>query len=79
MDVRRGADEEVANLFYLEAASLIDFLVERYGAEGFIAFCRQLRDGKNLDEALKFAYPTSVRNLNEMEEKWKKFISEAVP
>lgn len=77
LDIRQVADTEQTSRFYIQAASLIDFLIQEYGAEGFITFCRQLRDGKNLEEALRFAFPTSIRNLNELEEQWKKFVLSA--
>ena len=76
-DVRGITDtSEVAN-FYVQAVSVIDFLVEEIGASEFITFCRQLRDGKSFEEALTFAYPTSMRTLSELEEKWKRYILEA--
>ena len=75
-DVRKVTDADRALHFYIQAASLIDFLVRKFGADNFIAFCRQLRDGKTLDEALSFTYPTTMRDLTQMEEKWKNFILE---
>ena len=77
MDVRKVNDSDLVMNFYIQAVSVIDFLVEGVGADDFITFCRQLRDGKNLEEALTFAYPTSMRSLNELEEKWKKYVSKA--
>ena len=77
LDIRKDGDANRVTLFYIEAASLVDFLVKKYGADNFVTFCRQLRDGKSLEEALTFSYPTSIRNLNQMEEKWKKYILEA--
>lgn len=67
-------DEEAVTNFYIQAVSVIDFLIREYGSQNFIHFCRQLRDGKSLNEALKFTYPTSIRDLNQLEEKWKKYI-----
>ena len=75
-DVRKVTDADRALHFYIQAASLIDFLVRKFGADNFIAFCRQLRDGKTLDEALSFTYQTTMRDLTQMEEKWKNFILE---
>ena len=44
--------DELVKTFYLEAASIIGFLRERYGPQRFTEFCRALRDGKSLDKAL---------------------------
>lgn len=71
MDVRQTKDEATVTRFYVQAVSLIEFLVGKYGADDFIQFCRQLRDGKRLEDALRFTYPTTMRNLKEMEKNWK--------
>ncbi len=68
--------EAIVNLFYLQGFSLVDFLIERFGTDDFTFFCRQLRDGKNLEEALRFAYPSHIRSLQELEEKWREYLNE---
>lgn len=70
LDIRRATDAALVQTFYVEAASLVGFLVRQYGSGDFIGFCRQLRDKKNIDEALTFAYPTTVRDLEKLEQKW---------
>lgn len=62
--------DEAVNTYYIEAASLVGFLIERYGADSFIFFCRQLRDGKRLEEALRFVYSTHIATLEELENSW---------
>lgn len=74
MDIGRINNETIVELFYVEAVSLVDFLITEYGSERFISFCRQLRDNKNMDEALKFTYPTSIRNAKTLQEKWLKYL-----
>jgi hypothetical protein len=74
-DVRMISGDDEAKNFYIQAASLVGFLIEEYGADSFANFCRQLRDGKSLDDALRFTYPTQVRSLQELEEKWLKYVS----
>ena len=73
-DVRKEESPVVITRFYIQAASVIDFMIKEFGSARFVQFCRQLRDGKALEEALGFAYPTQIRNVNEMEEKWKDYI-----
>ena len=65
VDIRKATYVPAVQVFYMQSVSLIDFLVSEYGTDGFVTFCHQLRDGKSLDEALTFAYPTSIRNTNE--------------
>ncbi len=67
--------ENLVNIYYLQAVSLVGFLVEKYGSESFAAFCRQLRDGKSLGEALRFTYPTHLENLGDLEVNWRKYIA----
>lgn len=74
MDTRDETDNEVIYIFYAESASLVGFLIKKFGSKQFAEFCRQLRDGKSLRTALTFAYPKDIRSLNQLQEEWLKFI-----
>ena len=63
-------------LFYIEATSVVGFLKERFGDDRFTEFCRTLRDGKTIDQALEKAYPTECPNLIELEKKWRQYVAE---
>ena len=76
LDIRKSNDSNLVNVYYVQAVSLIDFLVTKYGGSRFTSFCRQLRDGKNMEDSLRFAYPTAIRNIEELERKWKIYIME---
>jgi len=76
LDVRRSGDSALVTNFYIQAMSLVSFLVNKYSAARFTNFCRQLRDGKTIVDSLKFAYPTSIRSIEELQEKWLKYIKE---
>lgn len=67
--------DNLINTYYLQSVSLVGFLIERYGSESFAEFCRQLRDGKTFDEALRFSYPVHLRNLDDLESKWREYIA----
>jgi hypothetical protein len=68
--------DNLITTYYLQSVSLVGFLIEKYGSERFADFCRQLRDGKTIEEALKFAYPVYMRNLKELENRWREYLSE---
>ena len=68
--------DNLISAYYLQSVSLVTFLIEKYGSGSFAAFCRELRDGKSLEEALKLSYPHSIRNLEELEYRWRKYLSE---
>lgn len=66
------ADNELVNLFYVEAVSLVDYLVSDFGTDKFVHFCQALRDKKNLEESLASTY--SFRNSAELDESWQRYL-----
>lgn len=62
--------------YYVQAVSLVDFLIERFGSDDFADFCRQLRDGAALEEALQKVYPLHFRSIDDFEEEWRKYLKE---
>ncbi len=69
-------DDTEIRRFYVQAISVVDFLITTYGNNDFIKFCRQLRDGKSMDKALRFSYSTSIRSIKALEKKWKEYLKE---
>lgn len=68
--------ESIINMFYVQAVSIIGFLIEKYGANDFTVFCRELRDGKKLNDALRSAYPFHINNVDDLEREWVKYLGE---
>jgi len=66
------------NTYYIQAASLVGFLIEKFGSVEFANFSRQLRDGKNLEDALTSVYHTHIRSLKELEDRWRKYVEEGL-
>lgn len=60
--------------YYVEAVSMVGFLIEKFGKTEFTSFCRSLRDGKSLEEALIAVYSTYIRDLNDFETQWRAYI-----
>ncbi len=69
--------DALVNSYYLEAASLVSFMIDKYGALEFSNFCRAIRDGKSVEDAIKSVYYTHIRDLAEFEAVWRKYIAEA--
>jgi hypothetical protein len=63
-----GTDE--AALFYTQSQSLVRYLLASEGSEHFVQFCRDLRDGKTLEEAVRKNYSYDFRSTEELESKW---------
>lgn len=61
-------------IFYNEAASLVDFLLRRFGRNKFVDFCRSLRDEPDWEQSLKGVY--KIRNLEELEKIWVEDLTE---
>jgi len=67
-----GTEQLITN-YYIQSASIVGFLIEKYGSYSFSNFCRELRDGKSVEEAIRIAYPHIV-NLEELETLWRRYL-----
>jgi hypothetical protein len=77
LDVRKVKARGQAATFYAQSVSLVGFLIEKYGSRRFRQFCGHLRDGKTLDEALRFTYPGQIRNIEALEQVWHRHLEDA--
>ena len=68
------SSDDLVRTYYIEAVSLVGFLIEHYGADSFTEFCRQLRDGKSFNEALDFVYPSDITGVDDLEKEWLKYL-----
>ena len=67
-------DTALAELFYMQSASLVHFLISKYGSGRFIDFCRALRDGRNIERALTSGISSYLDSLDRFEETWKRYV-----
>ncbi|MFC1807267.1 hypothetical protein ACFL0T_02735 [Candidatus Omnitrophota bacterium] len=67
--------DELLTTYYLQSVSLIGFLVEKYGSQKFAELCRQLRDGKEVEDALRVSYPAVITSMDVLSDKWREYIS----
>ena len=75
MNIMGVSDEKIVNSYYIQAMGLVDFLMQRYGADKFLVLCRELRDGETMDAALSSAYPLDIRSTSDLEKKWLEYVS----
>lgn len=61
-------------VFYAESASVIEFLLQEYGKEKFVDYCRKLRDNKNWEASIREVY--KFKDLSEMNDKWLEFLTQ---
>lgn len=70
--------ENLVRTYYLQSVSLVGFLIEEYGSTKFSEFCRQLRDEKTIEEALRGAYLPQINDLTELEDRWREYLEKGV-
>jgi hypothetical protein len=65
-------NHQIVSLFYAESASLVNFLIERFGAYRFSGFCRRLGDGADFTQAFFSEYP--FRSFGDLSKAWLEYI-----
>jgi len=65
-------DPSYVQVFYLESASVVSFLIKKYGKDSFMLFCQYLRDKKDFEAALRSVYP--LLSLDELDKAWQNYI-----
>jgi hypothetical protein len=63
-------DVRSVSIFYVESLYIVDFLVKTYGKDAFKEICRQLRDGKSFETALKDTYYPTIDSMQTLQQKW---------
>jgi hypothetical protein len=66
----QGADPALVSLFYAQAASVVNFLINKGEEYRFARLANELRDGARFDLALKRAY-MRYQTIEDLEEDWK--------
>ena len=64
------ASQQETTIFYIQSFYIVEFLIKVYGLESFRSLCRNLRDGKSFEEALRRAYYPAVDSMKSLEQKW---------
>ncbi|UCD15515.1 MAG: hypothetical protein JSV34_00240 [Candidatus Omnitrophota bacterium] len=70
-----GKSQSYVNLFYLEAFSIVSFIIKKYGGDSFSQFMYFLRRGYDYEQALSKAI-YSIRGWEDLEKQWKRFYQE---
>jgi hypothetical protein len=60
-------------IFYAQASSLVDFLLQAYGKRRFLDFCRCLRDKDDWERCLLESY--RVSDFSQLNKKWLDFLN----
>jgi len=65
------------DIYYLESVAIVGFLIEKYGTSRFTEFCRQLRDGRSVEDALRLVYTGYINNLEDLENKLREYLEKS--
>lgn len=68
-------DEVNVALFYAESLSVVVFLIEKYGQEAFYRLSKEMRDGRDFEDALIRAYGSGNGSLDALEAQWVRYVS----
>lgn len=63
------------NIFYIQAYAMVDFLIKKYGRDGFAYFLYKLRDSRDFKAAMISSFE-GLSTPEEFEERWKDFYQE---
>ncbi|MFH0753704.1 MAG: hypothetical protein V2A70_03985 [Candidatus Omnitrophota bacterium] len=70
MNITGEKEPTKVSLFYAQSLSVVLFLIQKYGRDAFHRFCHELRDGKSFENALNRAYPSVIRSLGDLQDRW---------
>jgi len=70
MNVASLKDGAQAMTFYAQASSIVGFMISKLGSDQFRKFCGEIRDGKSVNDALRFTYTGKMDTITELEEAW---------
>ena len=66
-------ERSTVDLFYAEAASIVYYMMTELGQYRFVHFCRQLKEGKNFEQALYDVY-TRFKNVDDLNRAWTNYL-----
>ena len=71
--LRGNPSQEAVQLFYDESASIVYFMITELGEYRFVNFCRELREGKKFEDALREAY-VRFQDMDDLNKVWEKYL-----
>lgn len=68
-----STSQEIVELYYAEAASIIYYMISELGEQSFSNFCKKLKQGSTFDNALSMTY-LRIRNISDLNKFWVKYL-----
>jgi hypothetical protein len=73
MRVKHGTKRDLINLFYAESASIVNFMINEFGDQRFVHFCRKLKDGNPFSWSLDSVY-ARFKDVDDLNDAWVKYL-----
>lgn len=74
IDISKETKLELIQFWYVESMSLVIYLIDAYGRGKFYLFCKNLKEGMELNKALENAYSPDMKGVSELTERWLNYI-----
>ncbi|MBU1998949.1 MAG: hypothetical protein KKE64_05585, partial [Candidatus Omnitrophica bacterium] len=71
-DPTSSPDQERVEIYYAQAANIVEYLLKKMSRDKFVTFCRDLRERQDFLRALSRVY--SFKDLSELETDWKGYL-----
>lgn len=68
-------DKEMVELYYVEALSVVDYLINKFGKDNFVELCHALKERKTFDQAINDSYRV-FKDLEDLNKAWLRHIKE---
>lgn len=68
-------NKDTAEIFYSEAVSIIYFLISKFGSYKFASLCKNLKENRNLEKALKDTY-YNIKNFEDLQKEWIRYLNQ---
>ena len=75
MDIQKETDGQKVMIYYAQSYTLVKYMIKSQGQDAFFELCRNLREGKNFEEALRSSFYPSIESLHDLEKKWAVYMT----
>lgn len=72
--LKHRTSKDLVTLFYAEAASVVNFMINELGDRRFVRLCRKLKDGGPFSWAIDSVY-SRLKNVDDLNDAWVKYLT----
>lgn len=72
--IRYEKNAELVELFYAESASVVNFLIKKFGSDAFGRLCRKMSNGESFESAMSHVYKNVFTSYSDLQKKWIQYL-----